>query len=137
MTHADLEIIFNLWYVYDASGTVHALRARCYVLPGKDEDKLAFLEAFASSDYLIARQFPVPEDFLAQDGKGQTTSTLKVENMADPQALNFFEKGMETLIHQFPPQTQLTAPPDPLVNLTPLFLDNEGHLAPVTEMNRT
>jgi hypothetical protein len=130
----ELEIVFNLWYVYDAEGTVHALRARPYVLPGSDEDKLAFLEAFASTDYLVARQFPLPGPFL---GKGEASSPfLSVKAMAGPKALSLFEEGMEKLVGEFPPQTDLALPPDPLVNLTPLFLDEKGNLTPVIEKEK-
>lgn len=132
MTRPELEIVFNLWYVYDREGTILALRARPYILPGSDDDKLAFLEAFASSDYLVARQFPVPGTFLTAGEDGTARSNLTVVSMASPQALTLFEEGMETLVREFPPQTDLKLPADPLVNLTPLFLNEEGWLVPVT-----
>lgn len=132
MTGSDLEIVFNLWYIYDDSGTIHALRAKPYVLPGNDEDKLSFMEAFASSDFLIARQFPIPVGFHSPAKEGEEPSVFHVRNMEGPQALAVFEECMSDLIQEFPPQTELKLPPDPLVNLTPLFLDVQGNLLPVT-----
>jgi hypothetical protein len=124
-----MEIGLNLWYVYDATGTVHALRARLYVLPGNDEDKLAFMEAFASSDFLVARQFAIPETFLTgEEGKAPV---FRVKDMEGPHALGVFEECMGTLLGELPPQTDMTHPPDPLVNVTPLFLDDQGKLHPV------
>ena len=135
MTHPELEIVFNLWYVYNGEGTILALRARPYILPGSDDDKLAFLEAFASSDYLVARQFPVPGEFLTPGEDRTDRSSLNVESMASPQSLTLFEEGMQALVREFPPQTDLELPPDPLVNLTPLFLDGKGRLVPVPHRN--
>lgn len=57
------EIIMNLWYVIDHEGLIYSLRARCYVHSGTDEEKLAFLQKCAETDYLIAQSFPVPERF--------------------------------------------------------------------------
>lgn len=133
MKNAELEIVFNLWYVYDNSGTVHALRARPYVLPGSDEDKLAFMEAFASSDFLIARQFPIPKLFLTDQTTDEGLPVFHVAKMEGPQALAVFEECMGTLTREFPPQTRLQLPPNPLVNVTPLFLDDKGELHPVTD----
>jgi len=55
------EIILNLWFVRDHRGLLYSLRARCYVATGSDEEKLAFLRGFATQDYLIAQEFPLPE----------------------------------------------------------------------------
>src|ERR1035437_5668829 len=66
------ELILNLWYVYDDTGVVYSLRARCYVGSGSDEEKLALLRRFAQTDYLIAQPFPVPERFTTRTVEGNT-----------------------------------------------------------------
>lgn len=57
------EIILNLWYVIDDEGLIYSLRARCYVHSGTDDEKLAFLQSVAETDYLVAQTFEIPERF--------------------------------------------------------------------------
>jgi hypothetical protein len=75
------ELILNLWYVYDDTGLVYSLRARCYVGSGDDEEKLALLRHFAQIDYLIAQPFPVPERFHTTIVEGNTQKKVPVVHL--------------------------------------------------------
>ncbi len=60
---SDPEIILNLWYVVDDLGYIYSLRARAYLGSGSDDEKLAMLQKYAKTDYLIAKAFPIPKQF--------------------------------------------------------------------------
>lgn len=57
------EIILNLWYVVDDIGVIYSLRVRAYIGTGTEADKLKLLQKFATTDYLIAKAFPIPKSF--------------------------------------------------------------------------
>ena len=128
------EIILNLWYVYDDTGHVYSLRARCYVGSGDDEEKLALLRRFAQTDYLIAQPFPVPERFHTTIIEGDTRKKLpvvhltSVEPLGGPQVL--FEEAFVALERQLPAQTSLSIGQQPLLCVTPLLADDNGEIKP-------
>lgn len=130
------EIILNLWYVYDDSGTIYSLRGRCYIGSGSDEEKLALLRRFAPTDYLIAQPFPVPErlhtTFVTEDGtrKLPVIGTGPVERMGGPGML--FEEVFVELEKQLPAQTRLSIGRDPMICITPLLGSEDGNLSPIT-----
>ena len=125
------EIILNLWYVLDNEGIIYSLRARAYVISGSDEAKTSFLKSFADQDYLIAKPFPIPERFhltlLNSDGtrkKYPVTNTKILRSL--PNRVDLFEDAIKVLESEFPAQTKLEIPQDPVVCITPLFGD-ENH----------
>jgi hypothetical protein len=128
------EIMFNLWYVYDDMGLIYSLRARAYVGEGSDEEKLGLLQRFAQTDYLIARPFEVPEAFCSRILKGNSSVHARVVPTAvlrdsdHPTAL--FEEAIQALEADFPAQTKLAVPRDPLVCITPLFGADDGSIEP-------
>ena len=96
------EIILNVWYIYDDSGFIYSLRARCYIGGGSDEEKLGLLRQFATTDYLIAQPFPVPERFrttLVREGgvheKVPVVHLSDIETLGGPQVL--FEEAFVAL----------------------------------------
>ena len=128
------EIILNLWYVYDDTGHIYSLRARCYVGSGNDDEKLALLSRFAPIDYLIAQPFPVPERLHTTFIEDKSTKKLPViemkslELLGGPQVL--FEEIYVALENQLPAQTKLEIGQQPLVCITPLFGDDEAEIGP-------
>jgi hypothetical protein len=131
------EIILNLWYVFDERGEVYSLRARAYVQSGSDEEKLAFLQRFAETDYLIARPFPVPErchTTVVAGGITKKMPFLLVQALATQGgpvlAADLFEEAMRQIQEDLPATTKLSIPEDPLICLTGLFADDDGNLQP-------
>jgi hypothetical protein len=128
------EIILNLWYVYDDTGHIYSLRARCYVSAGNDQEKLALLQRFAQIDYLIAQPFPIPERFhttFVQGNKPQKLPVIhltSVETFGGPVVL--FEEAFVALERQLPAQTNLSIGQRPLVCITPLLAGDKGEIRP-------
>lgn len=129
------EIILNVWYIYDDSGFIYSLRARCYVGSGSDEEKLALLRQFATTDYLIAQPFPVPKRFhttLVRDGgvqeKVPVVHLSDIEALGGPQVL--FEEAFVALEKQLPAQTNRTIGQQPLLCMTPLIGGDDGEIKP-------
>jgi hypothetical protein len=129
-----LEIVLNLWYVYDDIGAIYSLRARAYVASGSDEDKLSFLQHHAMLDFLIAKPFPVPERLhttVAEVGEKQKMAfVLKqaVEVMGGARTL--FEEVFVEMEKELPAQTKLSIGSKPLVCITPIFAYPDGTLEP-------
>ena len=129
------EIILNLWYIYDDTGHIYSLRARCYVGSGSDEEKLALLRQFSEIDYLIAQPFPVPERFHTilvregnVEGKAPVVHLTSLESLGGPKVL--FEDAFVALERQLPAQTKLSISQRPLLCITPLFADENDEIEP-------
>ena len=124
------EVVLNLWYVRDDEGVIYSLRAKAYVVEGSDEEKLAFLQARAALDYLIAESFGVPERFHIMVGG----TRMPVGHVATLQGLDspiaLFEDAVRVLEDRFPAQSILTVPQDPLVCTTPLVQNPAGVIVP-------
>lgn len=125
------EIILNLWYVRDDEGIIYSLRARPYVIYGSDENKTSFLKSFADQDHLIAKPFPIPERFhLTMLDADDVPKKYPITNTSVLAGLNnqvdLFEDAIKALESEFPAQTKLEIPRDPVVCITPLFGD-ENH----------
>lgn len=137
MTTGEPEIILNLWYIFDDTGMVYSLRARAYVRSGSDEEKLAFLQRFAETDYLIARPFPVPERFhtTVTDGEGKRKMPVVLMRLLETQggpvtAADLFGEAFKKIQEDLPAQTRLTIPTDPLICLTGLRANDSGNVRP-------
>lgn len=135
----DPEIILNLWYVYDDLGFIYSLRGRAYIGYGSDKEKLEFLNTFATTDYLIARSFPIPDRYSTTIHEGDKEKKYPVVNVNDViigigfEAL--FEDVYKSINDELPAQTLLTISKTPLRGITPLFADNEGNIFP--KFNKT
>jgi hypothetical protein len=126
------EIILNLWSVQDSQGIIYSLRARAYVALGSDEEKLSMLTTFAQTDYLIARSFPIPENFHTRIN-GQLLQVAHaglLESSVPPLAI--YEDAINALNNDLPAQTDLQISADPIVCLTVLLSDASGNLKPLT-----
>ena len=128
------EIILNLWYIYDDTGHIYSLRARCYVGSDSDEEKLALLRQFAPVDYLIAQPFPIPERFHTTFVEGDTKKKLPVIHITSVEPLGghevLFEEAFVELEKQLPAQTRLKIGQQPLLCITPLMIDDSGEIKP-------
>ena len=120
------EIILNLWYVSDEEGVIYSLRARAYLGTGSDAEKLAFLQQFAKTDYLIARSFPIPEDFRIEGLPISHKSMLELPGSS----IALFAQAIQTLEDELPEQTPYEIPDQALICITPLLKDHAGNLQP-------
>jgi len=130
-----LEIILNLWYIYDDKGFVYSLRARAYIRSGSDEEKLKYLHEHALSDYLIAQPFELPSwcktNFIS--GNDQVTYPVIHYDMLKikaPNILSLFEDAMKQIDEDLPIQSNLSIPQEPLVVITPLHGNSKGNIKP-------
>jgi len=137
MTTREPEIILNLWYIFDGTGMIHSLRARPYVHSGSDEEKLAFLQRFAQTDYLIARPFRIPECFHSAVTEGKVRKKMPVmlmqilETHGGPvTAADLFDEAFREIEKDLPAQTTLSIPEGPLVCMTGLYADENGSIRP-------
>ena len=130
---ASSEVVLNLWYVRDDEGVIYSLRAKAYVVEGSDEEKLAFLQARAAQDYLIAESFSVPERFHLNVGETRMPvgHVAMLQSLDSPIAL--FEDAVRVLEDRFPAQSNLAVPQDPLVCTTPLVQNPAGEIVPSIE----
>lgn len=131
------EIILNLWFVIDDEDLIYSLRARCYVHSGTDEEKLAFLQSVAGTDYLIAQSFEIPERFhtTIYNEHGSDKLPLAAYN-GIRQTVPFvalFEDVIQEMEKQVPKQTKLRIGQQPIVCMTPLLGDEDGNMRPLTE----
>jgi hypothetical protein len=128
------EVILNLWYVADNLGLIYSLRVRAYVAFGSDEEKLKQLRRTADVDYLIAKPFPVPKRFHTRIMEGNTSKQMPVVPMnilgVFDSYIALWEDAIKALESEFPAQSNLSVPQDPIVCVTPLFGDDSGNIWP-------
>lgn len=134
------EIMFNLWYLTDATGAIYSLRAHPYVAGGSEPEDLAFLRSRAHLDYLVAFSFPVPEVYhvkLVESMADGSVTERRVpvallhalEVMGGPIVL--FHDALNHLEARLPSPRPVTVGPQPLYCLTPLYVDDEMNVQPV------
>jgi len=130
------EIILNLWFVIDDEGLIYSLRARCYVHSGTDEEKLAFLQSVAETDYLIAQSFEIPERFHTtvhnEHGSDKLPMTTYNGIQATVPFVELFEDVIQEMEKQVPKQTTFRIGQQPIVCMTPLLGDEDGNMRPLT-----
>lgn len=130
----DEELVANLWYIHDENGYIFALRARAYLAAGSDEEKLAFLRAFATVDYAIARPFALPEKFYTRviHPEGErivpAVHVTYLHHRGGEAAL--FDEAMEALQAELPANSGLQFGASPLVCITPLEWDGAERVWP-------
>jgi hypothetical protein len=131
------EIILNLWFVMDDQGLIYSLRARCYVHSGTDEEKLAFLQSVAGTDYLIAQTFSIPERFHTTIHDGEISETVPMATYGGIRASvpfsTLFEDAMQEMEKQIPKQTRLRIGQRPIICMTPLLGDEDGNMRPLMD----
>jgi hypothetical protein len=131
------EIILNLWFVIDDEGLIYSLRARCYVHSGTDEEKLAFLQSSAVTDYLIAQSFSIPERFhttIIHDGVSEMVPMATYSGIRATVPFSaLFEDVIQEMEKQIPKQTSLQVGQKPIICMTPLLGDEDGNMRPLTE----
>lgn len=141
--------MFNLWYVHGGDEFIYSLRARAYVCTGNDEDDLAFLERLAATDYLIAKPFSIPKPFHIRQTAVETgvdeilavahvtivTQNAVALGMVGSQ-ITIFEEAIKQLEKEFPAQSGLNVPENPLVCITPLVGDEDGNISPEFKSTR-
>lgn len=120
------EIIVNLWYVFDDEGYIFGLRGRTYVGEGTDQQKLTFLQKYATIDYILAYPFLIPSRLYVKGQKLSHKSVLDMVGSAD-----FFAEVFEGLNQQLPVPRLLTIPDQPLICVTPLTVNDRGQIIPV------
>ena len=95
-------------------------------------EKLKILNTFAETDYLIARSFPIPENFHTRIN-GQllpVAHAVLIESTVPPLAT--YEDAINALNDELPAQTDLQIPDDPVVCITVLLSDGSRNLKPLT-----
>jgi len=131
------EIILNLWLVIDDEGLIYSLRARCYVHSGSDEEKLAFLQRVAGTDYLVAQSFEIPERFHTTVHNEHGSDKLPVATCSGIRATvpfaTLFEDAIQEMEKQVSKQTKLRIGQQPIVCMNPLLGDEDGNMRPLTE----
>ena len=122
------EIIVNLWYIlHKPTGVVYNLAGRTYYASGTDEEKLALLKQLASTDYLLATQFSVPDRFNVDGMNG----CCLPEELDDPDTTLFEEvyqgleneAGLRITVAEF---ENLKIPDNPLFVITALYQEDHG-----------
>ena len=133
---ANGEVIFNLWYVYDRTGTIFFLLGRSYAGLENEADSLAFLRRLAGSDHRIAQYFPLPSRFHTKVTEGDTTRTIPVIPTSSLGALGGPEVLFQEVILQLQAQVHalsgLALTDNPVVCITPLLLGIDGVLTAQT-----
>lgn len=131
------EIILNLWFVIDDDGLIYSLRARCYFHSGSDEEKLAFLQSLAGTDYLVAQSFDIPERFHTTVHNEHGSDKLPVATYNGiRETVPFaalFEDAIQEMEKQIPKQTMVKIGQQPIVCMTPLLGDEDGNMRPLAK----
>lgn len=136
-----LEVALNLWYVMDeGTAAIYRLFGRAYALAGSDEEKLQTLRRLAKTDYLVARQFSVPERFAVVQPDGQERTGIAFWYEQEGYVFELFKEVINEIERDLPDQVsfvlgepkinKLNLPQDPLFVLTPLIEDDFGNITP-------
>jgi hypothetical protein len=123
------EVMFNLWFVHGGDGIIYSLRVRAYLALGTEDQSLKLLRHLASTDYLIARPFSIPESFHVSLNSGEkmpVASTAVLNTLDTPIAI--FEDAIKQMEKDFPAQSNVAVPAHPLVCVTPLLGDEQGNI---------
>jgi len=136
----EFEIIFNGWFVHDRNGIIYNLYIRPYLGIGSDEEKVMFLQTYAQFDFLVAREFPIPDRFqISLDGESDeeipSVSSMRMfKETSDTREL--FEDAMAETGACLPDLADLSVNEDALILVTPLFIDDNGHIVPADNIDR-
>jgi len=143
MSPDNAELVFNLWATLDGGlGYIYALSGKVYKISGNDQQKLAILKALASTDYITAKRYRVPDRFSVQYPDGVKKSGYAgIGAVSDPHA-QLFGNIFKNLEHELPPIPKFDpmgnnigvpqqVPDVPLCVTTVLYEDNRGDIRPI------
>ena len=134
---ANNEVVFNLWYVHDQHGMVYFMLGRSYPGLGTDAESLAMLRERAEVDHRVAQYFPLPRRFhtkVVEGGKERELPAVHTEDLAalgSPGVL--FQEASLQLQAQIHAMSGLSLTDNPVVCITPLFLEADGTLTAPTD----
>lgn len=138
-----MELVANIWPVVDSSsGLIHRFAARAYVMNAPNVVISSTLRSLASTDYVLARQFPIPPLFevVSEHGKLQGAASVDLFNQHQPEileeALRTMEAempklhgvGMDSEGKPFHQRITVSFPQDPYLVVTFLIEDADGNL---------
>lgn len=129
---ASNEVVFNLWYVLDQHGMVYFLLGRSYASLGGEAESLAMLRQHAEADHRVAQYFPLPRRFhttVVEGGKEREVPVIHTDSLATlggPEVL--FNEVIPQLQAQIHAMSGLSLTENPVVCITPLFLETDGTL---------
>jgi hypothetical protein len=139
---SQLEVALNLWYVMDeGTAAIYRLFGRAYAVEGTDEEKLQTLRRLAKTDYLVARQFNVPERFKVKNTTtGQEQAGIAFWYEHEGYVFDLFKEVMDEIEKELPEHmafedgepenVRMKLPQNPLFVLTPLVEDDYGNITP-------
>src|SRR4051812_1035180 len=97
-----LELVANVWPVVDeTSMIIHRFAARAYVLTADDSKIGETLKTLANSDFMIARQFPVPKQFTIKTQHGTLEGAVTVDTFNESQS-HIIEDALKALESKTP-----------------------------------
>src|SRR5437870_178326 len=122
------EIIFNLWFLADHTGSIFSLKAKMYVQDGSDDEKLKFLQSRAVLDYFIAEDFEVPQHFKANiDGKVKVAAHIDHVKVSGGE-FNLFVEVINKLEKRLNALCRFKIADTPFVCITPLHFTDDYKL---------
>jgi hypothetical protein len=143
----ELEVIVNLWYFVDAeTGYTYGLAGRAYAAVGTEKHKFDLLRQLAATDYMMAKQFPVPKNFQLVSPEGELKGITGASEY-ELRHSNLFEEVFRALEKEIPERIEwikgervvksLTVPQQPLCLFTPLIEDEGGMHPRITRHPKT
>ena len=142
-----MELVANLWPIVDeTSEMIHRFAARAYLLDAQDSVISATLKTLAKTDFVLARQFPIPHSCAIVSEHGKINGIVTVPDFNSYQsfiveeALRFLESdlpplqgvGMTPEGKPFQKPIKPTFPKEPYFVVTFLIEDAAGNLTPYT-----
>lgn len=97
-----MELVANIWPIVDEESLlIQRFAARAYAMDGEDAEIATTLKGLANSDFIIARQFPIPANFKFVTEHGTLNGMVNVEgfNQHEP---TIIENALRTLESEKP-----------------------------------
>jgi hypothetical protein len=138
-----MELVANIWPIVDeVSSLIQRFAARAYALDAEDSVIASTLKTLANSDFMIARQFAVPERFTVVTEHGTLKGVITVDqfNQHQPDVIEEALKelqsekrplqgiGFDSKSKPFYKQVDITFPAEPYLAVTFLLEDKLGNL---------
>jgi hypothetical protein len=138
-----MELVVNIWPIIDSeSKLIQRFAARAYAVDTDDSAICAILKVLSNSDFILARQFPVPKRFKFVTPHGTLDGAIPVAGFNENQA-SIIEDALLTLETDLPPlhgigynstrtpfhqRVKITFPKAPYFVVTFLLENGDGHL---------